>query len=93
MEVVRPAVAAGPAPLVDDDLAFVAPWGFDVASVAAPVLALHGGADRVVPSSHGAWLAARCRRGELRLRPADGHISVLAGAPDALAWLAAVTNH
>jgi pimeloyl-ACP methyl ester carboxylesterase len=91
MEVVRPAVAAGPAALVDDDLAYVAPWGFDPADVAAPVLVVHGDADRVVPSAHGAWLAARCPRAELRLLPGDGHISVLRAAPDALAWLVAVT--
>ncbi len=87
MDVVDPAVAAGPAGLVDDDLAYVAPWGGDPAQVIAPVLLLHGGQDRVVPSSHGAWLARRCRSAELRLYPNDGHISVLNSSAAALDWL------
>ena len=85
--VVGPAVAAGPGGLIDDDLAYVSPWGFDPAGVAVPVLLLHGGRDRIVPSSHGEWLAARCPSAELRLSPHDGHISILTSAPAALAWL------
>jgi pimeloyl-ACP methyl ester carboxylesterase len=85
--VVGPAVAAGPGGLIDDDLAYVSPWGFDPAGVAVPVLLLHGGRDRIVPSSHGEWLAARCPSAELRLSPDDGHISILTSAPAALAWL------
>lgn len=86
-EVVGPAVAGGPAPLIDDDLAYVAPWGFDPADVAAPTLLLHGEQDRVVPSSHGAWLARRIPGAELWLRPGDGHLSILRSAPAALEWM------
>ena len=60
MSVVGPAVAPGPAALIDDDLANVSPWGFEPAEYAAPVLIVHGGADRVIPSSHAHWLADRC---------------------------------
>ena len=81
--------AAGPAGLIDDDLAFVAPWGFDVAQITAPVLLVHGGQDRVVPPAHADWLVRRCRSAELWLRPRDGHISVLHAVPDALDWLRA----
>lgn len=87
ISVVRPALAAGPAPLVDDDLAYVAPWGFDPAAVTAPLLVLHGARDTIVPSTHGEWLAGRCRTAELRLHPEDGHVSVLRHAEDALGWL------
>ena len=87
--VVRPAIAPGPAALIDDDLANVSPWGFEPADIAAPVLVVHGGADRVIPSSHAEWLADRCPCAELRLLPDDGHISVLRAAPDALQWLRA----
>ncbi|HZB50484.1 MAG TPA: alpha/beta hydrolase [Mycobacteriales bacterium] len=87
MKVVNPAVANGPGPLIDDDLAHVNPWGFDPAAVAAPVLLLHGTGDRMVPSSHAEWLAARIPGAELRLVPGAGHISVLAEAPAALEWL------
>ncbi|MGA4843739.1 alpha/beta fold hydrolase [Streptomyces sp. G45] len=85
--VVGPAVAAGPGGLVDDDLSFVAPWGCDPARVGAPALFLHGARDRLVPSSHSEWLASRLPAAELRLRPDDGHISVLSAADDALKWL------
>jgi pimeloyl-ACP methyl ester carboxylesterase len=75
--------------MVDDDLAYVAPWGFDPAAITAPVLLLHGDADRVVPSSHAAWLARHLRDSELWLRPGAGHVSVLDAATDALDWLVA----
>ena len=88
-DVVGPALEAGPSGLIDDDLAYVAPWGFDPAQVIAPALFLHGGRDRVVPSSHSEWLARRCPSAELRLSPDDGHISVLSSAAAALDWLCA----
>jgi pimeloyl-ACP methyl ester carboxylesterase len=85
--VVRPAIEGGPGGLIDDDLAYVAPWGFDPARATAPVLLLHGGRDRIVPSSHGEWLARRCPSAELWLHPDDGHISVLNHGAAALVWL------
>lgn len=91
LDVVRPALAAGPAAMIDDDLAAVAPWGFTPEQVEAPVLLLHGEADRVVPPAHATWLAQHLRYVELRLRSGDGHITVMDGAEDALAWLAAAT--
>jgi pimeloyl-ACP methyl ester carboxylesterase len=87
ISVVRPAIEGGPGGLIDDDLAYVAPWGFGPARITAPTLLLHGGRDRVVPPSHGEWLARRCPSAELWLRPDDGHISVLGSGAAALAWL------
>jgi pimeloyl-ACP methyl ester carboxylesterase len=87
LDVVNPAVDAGPGGLIDDDLAYVAPWGVDPARVTAPTLLLHGGRDRVAPSSHGGWLARRCPSAELRLYPEEGHISVLNQSAAALEWL------
>jgi pimeloyl-ACP methyl ester carboxylesterase len=81
--------AAGPGGLIDDDVAFVAPWGFDVADVAAPVLLVHGGEDRVVPPAHADRLLRELPRGERWARPDDGHVSVLAACPEALDWPAA----
>jgi pimeloyl-ACP methyl ester carboxylesterase len=86
--VVGPALAAGPGGLIDDDLAYVAPWGFDPASITAPLLLVHGGQDAIVPASHSQWLLGRCPTAELRLFPQDGHISVLNHAAEALEWLA-----
>jgi pimeloyl-ACP methyl ester carboxylesterase len=88
IDVVRPALAGGMEGFIEDDLAAVGTWGFDPADVAAPALFLHGGRDRLVPSSHGEWLARRCSSAELWLRPDDGHISVLdPGAEAAMGWL------
>jgi len=72
---------------VDDQLAYVAPWGFDPGQVTAPVLFLHGGRDRVAPIAHGTWLARQSRSAQLWLRPDDGHISVLTSGAEALDWL------
>ncbi|MEU6404315.1 alpha/beta hydrolase [Streptomyces sp. NPDC046985] len=87
-DVVGPALEGGSGGLVDDDLAYVAPWGFDPALISAPVLVLHGGRDRIVPVAHGRWLADRCPAGRLRLRADDGHVSVLEAGGAALEWLA-----
>ncbi|MFK3979706.1 alpha/beta fold hydrolase [Micromonospora sp. NPDC050397] len=81
--------AAGPDGLIDDDVAFVAPWGFDVTGIDAPVLCVQGGADRVVPPSHADWLVRNCPSSELWLRPRDGHVSVLDASPVAMDWLLA----
>jgi len=43
---------------VDDDLAFLQPWGFDVGDVSVPVLIKYGLTDVLVPPAHGEWLAA-----------------------------------
>nr|WP_093878603.1 alpha/beta hydrolase [Streptomyces sp. TLI_105] len=86
-DVVGPAVEGGPGGLIDDDLAYVSPWGCDPAEIVAPVLLLHGGGDRIVPSAHGRWLADRCPDAELRLVPDEGHVSVLGGGSAALEWL------
>ena len=88
IDVVDSALAGGMGGFIDDDLAGVGAWGFDPADVVAPALFLHGGRDRVVPSSHGEWLARHCPSAELRLYPDDGHISVLnSGAAAAMSWL------
>jgi pimeloyl-ACP methyl ester carboxylesterase len=87
-KVVGPALKAGLDGLIDDDLAYVAPWGFDSAAIVAPLLLVHGEADRMVPSRHSEWLARHCPSSELWMRPGDGHISVLSSGSAALEWLA-----
>ncbi|HWI74191.1 MAG TPA: alpha/beta hydrolase [Baekduia sp.] len=86
--VAEQALEGGADAMIDDDLAYVAPWGFDPADVRVPVLVLHGDEDRMVPAAHGRWLADRIPGAELWLRPGDGHVSVLSAAAPALAWLA-----
>jgi pimeloyl-ACP methyl ester carboxylesterase len=81
------AVSGGYTGAVEDDLAFVEPWGFDLATVMAPVLFVQGGADTFVPPAHARWLAASCPAAELRLMPADGHISVFSYLEETIGWL------
>lgn len=81
------ASSAGPDGLIDDDVAYVQPWGFDLADISVPVLFVQGGEDRVVPPAHADWLARHCLRPELWLRPRDSHISVLDACPLAMDWL------
>lgn len=85
-------VATGVDGLVDDDVAYVTPWGIDVSTVTAPVLLVHGADDHVVPPAHGDWLAARLPSAQLWRLEGESHISALAaekhGAADALRWLA-----
>lgn len=73
--------------LIDDDVAFVSPWGFDLAQIRTRVLIVQGGEDRVVPPTHSMWLLNGCRNAELWLRPKDGHISILDACPVAMDWL------
>ena len=81
--------AAGSEGLVDDDLAFTAPWDFDVEAIAVPTLLIQGGEDRVIPASHGEALARSIPTAELWRRPGDGHVSVLDACPSAMDWLLA----
>lgn len=79
--------AWGTVGVIDDDLAFVSPWGFDVAEIGCPVLLAHGGDDRVVPATHSEWLVRAIPDAELWLRPRDGHIAILDTVPVAMDWL------
>jgi pimeloyl-ACP methyl ester carboxylesterase len=90
--VVGPALRDGPGGLIDDDLAYVAPWGFDPSAIRAPVLLLHGTADRIAPVAHAEWLASRVPSSELWRAADEGHVSVLASAEAALAWLAGLRS-
>jgi pimeloyl-ACP methyl ester carboxylesterase len=73
--------------LIDDDVALVKPWGFELEQVDTPVLVVQGGEDRVIPPAHANALLRGLPRGELWLRPADGHVSILSGVPLAMDWL------
>ena len=88
------ALATGQGGMVDDDLAYVSPWGFDPRQITSPVLLVHGALDRLVPSTHAAWLAQRCRTADLWLRPDDGHVSILdSTSVMALDWLRVRASH
>lgn len=74
----------------DDNLACVAPWGFDPADIRVPVLVLHGVQDLMSPPGHGRWLAARIPGVEAEISDAEGHITlVTTRIPEVHEWLLA----
>ncbi|KAJ7211766.1 Alpha/Beta hydrolase protein [Mycena pura] len=66
---------------VDDDLAFVEPWGFSLDEIKVPVLLYQGSEDKMVPFGHGRWLADQLPQGTttVHLVDGEGHISIFLG--------------
>jgi pimeloyl-ACP methyl ester carboxylesterase len=61
---------------LDDDLAFVCPWGFDLASITVPTFLWQGSADLMVPFAHGKWLAEHVPGVRAHLEDGEGHLSI-----------------
>lgn len=65
---------------LDDDIAFVKGWGFDLRQLTSvPVSVWQGGLDLMVPEAHGRWLAKHIPHARQHLLPQDGHLSVIFG--------------
>lgn len=73
----RQAAADGLEGWLDDDLAFVKPWGFDLGAIEVPVAVWQGRHDQMVPFSHGKWLHDHIPTSRSRLLEEEGHISLL----------------
>lgn len=67
---------------VDDDPAFVRPWGFSLDDIAGPAFVRQGSEDLMVPFSHGRWLADRVPGAVAHLERGEGHLSIAVGAAD-----------
>jgi len=71
----REALASGVWGWVDDDLAFVKPWGFDVEEIRVPVRVRYGATDVLVPAGHGQWLARHVPNAKVIIEDDAGHLS------------------
>lgn len=69
---------------LDDGLAFVRPWGFDLESITVPVAVWQGWHDKMVPYGHGVWLAANIPTARPHLLDDDGHLTLLTNRLDAI---------
>jgi pimeloyl-ACP methyl ester carboxylesterase len=75
---------------LDDDLAFVRPWAFDLEAITQPVLVVQGRQDLMVPWDHGEWLARNIPSAEAWLREDEGHLTLFSRvAPSIHDWLLA----
>ncbi len=73
---------------LDDDLAFVGAWGFEVGSIGVPMLVMQGEQDLMVPPAHGRWIASQLPTAEVRLSASDGHLTLpFHQLDDVYSWL------
>lgn len=62
---------------IDDDIAFIQPWGFSLAEIAKPVKIWQGDQDLMVPHAHSYWLEKHIPGAKLNFVPGHGHISLI----------------
>lgn len=62
---------------LDDDLAFVQAFGFELSKISKPVLVWQGDDDFMVPREHSNWLAKHISTAKLNFVSGHGHISLI----------------
>ncbi len=66
----------------DDDMAFLKDWGFSLDVIEAPVALWQGRQDKMVPFSHGGWLAEHTAGARQHLLDDHGHLSIAVSSFD-----------
>jgi len=61
---------------IDDDIAFLADWGFDLGTVKVPTSIWHGKMDLFVPYAHGVWLAKQVPHAEFHSFDEETHLTL-----------------
>jgi pimeloyl-ACP methyl ester carboxylesterase len=85
-------VATGVDGWIDDDLAFLADWGFALDEIGVPTTVWHGTSDLMVPVAHGRWLADHVPGAIGHLEDGHGHLSIARDADRLLEELVAVAR-
>ena len=73
----RSALAKGFDGWIDDDLAFIQPFGFELEKINKPVVLWQGNDDFMVPQAHSEWLHKHIPTSTLNFVPGHGHISLI----------------
>jgi pimeloyl-ACP methyl ester carboxylesterase len=72
---------------VDDMLAFVESWGFDVGEIRVPTRVIYGLTDVLVPVQHGEWLARNVPDAEVVVEDELGHLAAPELVVERVGWL------
>lgn len=75
----REALRNGVEGWLEDDLAFIRSWGFDVTALTTPLFVWQGTADLMVPYAHGEWLTSHVPTAVPHLVNGEGHLSIALG--------------
>ena len=67
---------------LDDDLAFLDHWGFELDEITVPTSLWQGTADLMVPPSHGEWFASHLPQATVTILEGEGHLSLSLGVLD-----------
>ncbi len=89
VQTMRDGLAPGFYGWLDDDLAFVRPWGFDLQDIRVPLQIWQGRRDLMVPYEHGRRIAQALPDAQRHLSEVDGHLTLYARrVPEVHAWIA-----
>jgi pimeloyl-ACP methyl ester carboxylesterase len=93
LRAVQEAIRPGVEGWVDDNLAYVSPWGFDLGDIHQPVSIWHGDQDLMVPISDSEACVAAIPHAEFTVVPDTGHPSLIFRHTEpVMDWLAAHTE-